>query len=495
MGEEGAKGQGVRHGSLFSGIGGFDLAAEWMGWENLFHCEWNQFGQKVLKYYWPNAISYDDICKTDFTIWNGRIDILTGGFPCQPYSMAGKRQGTEDARHLWPEMLRAIRECQPTWIVGENVPGLINWSGGLVFEQVCADLEGEGYEVQPIVLPASGVNAPHRRDRVWFVAYYRNSKQQGLEGSDRSQESKGFESGRSERTTQNPNENGRGGDERKEESSIGRFGDIGAGDNERVRTDHAEIGVITDTEGERINRINGDDNGQTGENGKRDDELDSNSESYATNANGIGLRGQSDRIGKSGLTHETSKRTDWTDWPTVAPIRDVNDGVSRIMVRNIKPEIYATIKDRYTDKDLQEVWDCFQSEDIREQIGGLYKIHDPSLLLQTVQLCSTSYKYEGGFSDFSEETSKDLLLKLSDHKTFANTPRGRELEKQFSEQFKDTLPKLSHEIALVTMEAERASKKFASWHRNESIKAGGNAIVPQVALQIFKTIQQINNHK
>lgn len=144
MGEEGAKGQGVRHGSLFSGIGGFDLAAEWMGWENLFHCEWNQFGQKVLKYYWPNAISYDDICKTDFTIWNGRIDILTGGFPCQPYSMAGKRQGTEDARHLWPEMLRAIRECQPTWIVGENVPGLINWSGGLVFEQVCADLKVKG---------------------------------------------------------------------------------------------------------------------------------------------------------------------------------------------------------------------------------------------------------------------------------------------------------------------------------------------------------------
>ena len=161
----------MRHGSLFSGIGGFDLAAQWMGWENVFHCEWNEFGQKVLKYYWPKAISYHDITKTDFTIHRGQIDILTGGFPCQPYSAAGKRLGKEDERHLWPEMLRAIREIQPTWVVGENVLGLVNWNGGLVFDEVQTDLEAEGYEVQPYVLPAVSVNAPHRRDRVWFVAY------------------------------------------------------------------------------------------------------------------------------------------------------------------------------------------------------------------------------------------------------------------------------------------------------------------------------------
>jgi DNA (cytosine-5)-methyltransferase 1 len=163
----------MTHGSLFSGIGGFDLAAEWMGWENIFHCEWNVFGQKVLKYHFPNSISYEDITKTDFTIHRGRIDILTGGFPCQPYSMAGKRLGKEDERHLWPSMLRAIREIRPRWVVGENVLGLVNWSGGLVFHEVQADLEAEGYEVQPYVLPACAVNAPHRRDRVWFVAYAR----------------------------------------------------------------------------------------------------------------------------------------------------------------------------------------------------------------------------------------------------------------------------------------------------------------------------------
>jgi DNA (cytosine-5)-methyltransferase 1 len=161
----------MTHGSLFSGIGGFDLAAEWMGWENVFHCEWNEFGKKVLNYYWPKAISYHDITKTDFTIHRGKIDILTGGFPCQPYSSAGKRKGKEDERHLWPSMLRAIREIQPRWVVGENVLGLVNWSGGLVFHEVQADLEAAGYEVWPYVLPAVSVNAPHRRDRVWFVAY------------------------------------------------------------------------------------------------------------------------------------------------------------------------------------------------------------------------------------------------------------------------------------------------------------------------------------
>ena len=193
----------MTHGSLFSGIGGFDLAAEWMGWQNVFHCEWNTFGQRVLKYYWPDAISYNDITQTDFTIHRGRIDILTGGFPCQPYSMAGKRLGKEDDRHLWPEMLRAIREIQPRWVVGENVFGLVNWSNGLVFHEVQADLEAEGYEVQSYVLPAVSVNAPHRRDRVWFVAHaMRNGRGEGWNW----RQSKFFDkNGKEERTSSDTN--------------------------------------------------------------------------------------------------------------------------------------------------------------------------------------------------------------------------------------------------------------------------------------------------
>jgi DNA (cytosine-5)-methyltransferase 1 len=169
----------MRHGSLFSGIGGFDLAAEWCGWENVFHCEWNTFGQKVLKHHFPNSISYNDITKTDFTIHRGTIDIISGGFPCQPYSSAGKRLGKEDERHLWPEMLRAIREIQPSWVVGENVRGLTNWNGGLVFDEVQTELEAEGYEVLPFLLPACAVNAPHRRDRIWFIAYSNSFRQSG----------------------------------------------------------------------------------------------------------------------------------------------------------------------------------------------------------------------------------------------------------------------------------------------------------------------------
>ena len=131
---------------------------------------------KVLQHHFPNSKLYEDIKKFDATNYFGRIDILTGGFPCQPFSSAGQRKGTEDDRHLWPEMLRIIREISPRYVVGENVRGLVNWSGGLVFEQVCADLEAEGYEVIPFILPACAKDAPHRRDRIWFVAYANGTK-------------------------------------------------------------------------------------------------------------------------------------------------------------------------------------------------------------------------------------------------------------------------------------------------------------------------------
>lgn len=186
----------MAHASLFSGIGGAELAASWMGWDNKFHCEINPFCRKILEYHFPESISYEDISKTDFSDWRGQIDVLTGGFPCQPFSLAGKRKGAEDNRYLWPQMLRAIREIRPTWVVGENVAGILtmvqpgdeaevgNQSSlfgesnrkrvlqrqEYVAETICRDLEREGYSVQPVVIPACAVGAPHRRDRVWFVA-------------------------------------------------------------------------------------------------------------------------------------------------------------------------------------------------------------------------------------------------------------------------------------------------------------------------------------
>ena len=166
----------MKHGSLFSGIGGFDLAAEWMGWENIFHCEIAEFPRKILKYHFPKSICYEDIKKTNFTKHRGEIDIISGGFPCQPYSNAGKRKGKDDDRHLWPEMLRVIREIQPRFVVGENVAGLLSWNNGMVFHEIITDLENEGYETQAFLIPACATNAPHRRDRIWFVAHSNNAR-------------------------------------------------------------------------------------------------------------------------------------------------------------------------------------------------------------------------------------------------------------------------------------------------------------------------------
>jgi DNA (cytosine-5)-methyltransferase 1 len=157
----------MTHGSLFSGIGGFDLTAEWMGWENVFQVEWDSFCQKVLTKNFPNVKRYGDIKEFDGTKYRGFIDILTGGFPCQPFSVAGKQKGKGDDRHLWPEMLRVIREIQPTWIVGENVPGIIR----MELENICVALENEGYEVQPFIIPSASIGAWDRRDRVWIIAY------------------------------------------------------------------------------------------------------------------------------------------------------------------------------------------------------------------------------------------------------------------------------------------------------------------------------------
>lgn len=173
----------IKHLDLFSGIGGFALALDWAA-DNVDHtfCEIDPFCQKVLKKHWPNSIIHDDI-KTFKADDIGPVDILTGGFPCQPFSSAGKQRAQADNRHLWPEMFRVIKECRPSWIVGENVTGIIN----LALEEVCVDLESEGYEVWPLIIPACAVNAPHRRDRVWIIANANSHPNQQQEKSFRTQ--------------------------------------------------------------------------------------------------------------------------------------------------------------------------------------------------------------------------------------------------------------------------------------------------------------------
>jgi DNA (cytosine-5)-methyltransferase 1 len=162
---------------LFSGIGGFSLAASWTGGiETVAFCEIEPYCQKVLHKHWPDVPIYPDIKQLrgeDI----GSVDIVCGGFPCQPFSCAGKQRGKEDDRYLWPEMFRVIQETKPAWVVGENVAGLIE----LGLEDCFFNLEAEGYEVQALIIPACGVGAPHRRNRVWIVGY---SKHNGLSSTE-----------------------------------------------------------------------------------------------------------------------------------------------------------------------------------------------------------------------------------------------------------------------------------------------------------------------
>jgi len=186
----------MTHASVFSGIGGPEVAAAMLGWENLFHCEINQFGRAVLGYWFPNSKSYEDITTTDFSEWGGKVNVLTGGFPCQPFSYAGQRRGSDDDRYLWPYMHKCIDQIRPDWVVCENVAGILTMveqgdvtematekslfdEGDTLYryrleetftlERICNDLEGDGYAVQAVVIPACSVNAPHRRDRVFII--------------------------------------------------------------------------------------------------------------------------------------------------------------------------------------------------------------------------------------------------------------------------------------------------------------------------------------
>ena len=174
---------------LFSGIGGFSLGAEQNGIETIGFVEKDEFCQKVLKKHWSDVPIIDDIRKVNGKDF-GSATIISGGFPCQPFSVAGKREGTDDDRYLWDEMLRVISSCKPTWVIGENVEGLINIQDGMVLRSVQDDLEREGFQVQCLVIPASGIGAWHQRNRVWIIGCnVSNTKSIGNRRKDRNMES------------------------------------------------------------------------------------------------------------------------------------------------------------------------------------------------------------------------------------------------------------------------------------------------------------------
>jgi DNA (cytosine-5)-methyltransferase 1 len=464
----------MKHLGLFEGIGGFSLAARWMGWETLAWCEWNEFGQKVLKHHFPEAEGFGDIKKTDFTKYANRIDIITGGFPCQPYSSAGKRKGKEDERHLWPEMLRAIREVQPSYVVGENVRGLTNWNGGLVFDEVQADLEAEGYEVLPFLLPACAVNAPHRRDRIWFVAHNKINGREASEGINEWYEYK---------------------------------------QNNRI-----EIRSTFD------------------QNGKGRHATNTNNSRFKTFNNQKSKLGQTYRTktfsGNSIKSFYSKKR--WQSFPTKSPICGGDDGISntshintiqkentmdRTLVIKSAIDEGRLIADIETGKIYSTVTKLNKGERI-ELMGANcngYRVHNISFggVKKQCRAHQIVWIYANGIYDkknlmidhIDRNRSNNKLsnLRLVDAK--GNMENKTPYEGKLTQEQKDEMYLLytqgdhsMRELAedygmsksrvhqLISEHSGMDNITFSKW-RTESIKAYGNAIVPQIAYELFKAIE------
>lgn len=480
---------------------------------------------------------------------------------CQPFSCAGKRQGADDDRYLWPEMLRAIREIQPAWIVGENVAGLLSMvqpgeetemgrtddlfeenyiyrkEQRFTLDEICEGLECAGYAVQPFVVPACAVGAPHRRDRVWIVAHRadagaetvqcerddgvcpvihashadidrcreREDKQVAVDGcKGASNDSTCGKNGTS--SIPGSQRCGNGCDNRgmrqvrddrernAEESKPER--------NERERRACKDGTTTTYTQcrgGREIhNEVQpGQPNGQRayGNGCERFVTHTTCEQSYRHQfEQQEALRkAESESGGEYSQSCYELPADRWRDFPTQSPVRMRYDGISNNVVRYIKQEVYDAIKEHIRREDLPRMWKAFQKKEVREKIGRLYEIPEPDLLLEILQRTSEegrSPKEQGGLSSFSERTSERVLRYLRKHRTFASSPLGQKYKEQFSIQFENSLPELSHEIALATKKIVEECESTANWWRQESIKAYGNAMCPQVVYEIFRAIEE-----
>ena len=502
----------MTHASLCTGIGACELAATWMG-ENLFSCEIDEFCNKVLKYHYPKAIHYGNIFEQDFREWRGRVDVLTAGFPCQVYSLAGKRLGDKDDRYLWPQVLRVIEEIRPTWFVGENVAGILSMvlSGEEVkvgsytdvcgesytmhetrqvyaVEQIKRDLASIGYSLQPVVIPACAVGAPHRRDRVWFIATDRSNAR--IEDLQQEREDGVFPSRIA------PNTNGAGLPETgAQQRAAGVAGD---GLQRDVTNSNGYRFGIRENEQKQITECQKEANDRS----CRKDGITSHSQRIRSDKVHENLQPeQPDGPIVDGISGERDdkryiKIPDWQNFPTQSPVRAKYDGISNIVPRYINQEVYDAIKEYIRREDLPSVWKAFQKKEIREKIGRLYEIPEPGILLEILQRTSKDERPESEqemLSFFSKETSGRILRYLRKHGTFTSSPLGQKYQKQFSREFRDTMCDLSHEIALATKKIIKECEITYSRWRQESIKALGNSMVPQVVLEIFKAIESVES--
>lgn len=461
----------MRHLDLFSGIGGFALAAQWVWgeeYENVGFVDFDPYCQALLKLRFPNSNIHGDI-KTYKGI-QGSADLITGGFPCQPFSAAGKRRGTEDERYLWKEMLRIIREVVPEWVIGENVAGLTSWGNSLVFDEVLADLENEGYAVGAVMVPAVAVNAPHRRDRIWIVA--QNAK--------RCRQQHG---------------------EQKEQRGVGYKRNAGTEDGIGVRPESD----ATDTQSRKTRWLQQSDaQRHAGTEGKQDNP-DAECEGR-TRSSGeyVGQFGQHRGDGQH-------KRWDWdTNWTEVAAeFCGVPYGLSHwihpfIRRRRIN---HGTTSEKYSAEDLRLLRERVSQDEAWQELGGLLKVEEKEVLLSFLRELQEATETPNSILTEGERASEGLLREMWDSYEARSTPRRRANREQLARKLTDVLPQLPYETALEVAEiwgcVRFAQKVYESpeanadglklskpRHRRERLKAIGNSIVPQIAYQIMSAIKQ-----
>lgn len=450
----------LTHLSLFSGIGGLDLAAEAAGFRTVGQCEWADYPTKVLEKHWPEVPRWRDIrtlTKDGFYERTGlrTVELISGGFPCQPFSTAGKRRGKDDDRYLWSEMLRVIKELRPTWVVGENVAGIVN----MALDQALSDLEGQGYQTRTFLVPACGVDAPHRRDRCAIVAY---SESDGLQGFGTAREQKRrtrLEKGEPERRC-----------------NVRDVSSAGPPD----RTGQAMVGPGQEPKLERPNSRYVSDAHDGGGALRRDGEL-----STAQGPGGIrpnyGGGTQEYGFGEWCPAEPDVGRGDdgfslWLDG--LGGLSDEAKGRAREILRNVRSEAI--------------------SEKIRWTLGRFESISEEEILLDF--LCEYEEHCHGsGPSMESGATPERPMRDLWRIIEFARSSHRRRYHSQFAQEYSDALLRLSHGAPSLMPEAWQDS----TWEdgiprtatgipsRVDRLKCLGNAVVPAQFFPVFQAIYHV----
>jgi DNA (cytosine-5)-methyltransferase 1 len=485
----------LSHGSLFSGIGGFDLAAQWMGWDNVFQVEKDNWCRKVLAKNFPKTKRYGDIKEFNGEKYRGAVDVISGGFPCQPFSIAGERKGKDDDRYLWDEMLRVIGEVKPTYVVGENVTGII----GLALDKVLSDLEAQGYTTETFIIPACGKNAWHRRDRVWIVAYPNSI------GRKDEQEEAG-------KLIHNGKRNSKA-TEQSWEQQQRRTGEPGSifPNTESKLSDERENGNYTKQREIQL---------QTG-----------GSNSLSTNANNTGCKEQRQSI-TDGAELLAPKCSSW--WQTEPAVGRKTNGFPSWLDRNIN-WLFVSHFCIFTDGELNNYTNGQTSKKRAEEIlqnlrsritqtsfqqwafGGFDSFYEPEALQSYLRKFEESIN-EAWLLLESKEAYQNVLRSLRIYKVITGASHRPGQIKQRTREHSDTLQALSRFLAYNAKQAwieySRSNGEFIPdqwdeagyWEaltprvvdglsdRVDRLKGLGNAIVPQIAYEIFSAIGELSRH-